>query len=517
MITRQSRLGLLSLAVIFAGICASALTLVSTANAQNMAKNTAQNTAQNRLRSQPTRAGSYAQDRIDISHAKTVSPQRPTTNQRPRQQSMVAKAAYGQTINELPPAPLDGSLVQQTGFFGGGCAGGCGPVCDCLDAGCGAEVSCGVEMFEPGCGCGLEQGCGCGLEMIQPGCGVEMGCGCGMEVGCGCGVEYMEPSCGCAGECSCGVEFLGPTCGMEADCGCDTCAGVSNCCPGGLPVFLPFVKVGWNRMNLFAGVQGYTGPMNCANINANDPTQMVGAGSSFGFYQGVNEGRSLSRLLGFDLSAQLGLRATQANLSGSKITNETRHQIFITAGLFRRVDYGLQYGVVFDYLNEDWYFQGDVTQVRGELSWNTGCRHIFGMQFMSGTNTDTSGTVVQNLAGQRVTSSVDFEALNQVRAFYRRELACNGDWSAFIGGTDSDINNTVLGCLVNMPLCDKVTFNSGATYVIPNTDDGSDFNDEAWNLSMGFTFRPGGMNACNRYGRPMFDVADNGTFIVQRK
>ncbi|QDT10322.1 DUF6666 family protein [Planctomycetes bacterium K23_9] len=481
MITRQSRLGLLSATVIFASFCASTVFQPATAEAQNRLRPQTQRSAATGL------AGSaetpYVQDRIDVGHARLVTAQ-------PRRQSMIAQAAYGQAINEIPPAPLDGSLVQQTSFLGGGCDGGCGPVCDCMEASCGVEVGCGVELIEPSCGCGL-------------------------EIGCGCGVEIMEPGCGCVGECSCGVEFMGPSCGMEADCGCDSCASVSNCCPGGLPVFLPFVRMGWNRMNLFAGVQGYTGPMNCANINANDPTQMVGAGSSFGFYQGFNEGRSLRKLLGFDLSAQLGLRATQSNLSGSKITNETRHQIFLTAGLFRRVDYGLQYGVVFDYLNEDWYFQGDVTQIRGELSFNTGNCNIFGVHFMSGTNSDSSTTAVRDLAGSSLISNVDFEALNQVRAFYRRELACNGDWSVFVGGTDGD--NTVMGCSVNQPLGAKVLFNAGATYVNPNEDEGQSFHDEAWNLSMGFTFRPGGVNSCNRYGRPMFDVADNGTFIVQRK
>jgi len=268
-------------------------------------------------------------------------------------------------------------------------------------------------------------------------------------------------------------------------------------------------------MNLFAGVQGYTGPMNCVNVNAQDETQLASAGGSFGFYQGFNEGRSLRRLLGIDLSAQLGLRATQSNLSGSKVTNDNRHQVFITAGLFRRVDYGLQYGVVFDYLNEDWYFQGDVNQVRGELSWNTGRSNVFGVQFMSGTNNDSSTTSVTDAAGALISTNVEFEAMNQVRAFYRRELACNGDWSAFIGGAEND--NTVLGFLVNKPLCDKILVNSGMTYVIPNEDEGSSFHDEAWNLSMGFTYRPGGLNASNKYGRPMFDVADNGTFIVQRK
>jgi len=33
---------------------------------------------------------------------------------------------------------------------------------------------------------------------------------------------------------------------------------------------------------------------------------------------------------------------------------------------------------------------------------------------------------------------------------------------------------------------------------------------------MGVIYRPGGRQASSRYSRPMFDVADNGTFLVDR-
>ena len=268
-------------------------------------------------------------------------------------------------------------------------------------------------------------------------------------------------------------------------------------------------------MDLFAGVNGFTGPMNCVSVDAADPTQRTSTGGSFGFYQGFNEGRDLRRFLGFDIAAQFGLRATQSHLSGSKITNETRHQIFLTGGFFRRVDYGLQYGLVVDYLNEDWYFQGDLLQLRGELSWNNNNCSVFGIQFTDSTGDDTSNTFVRDLSGNLVASSVTTESVDQFRVFYRHHLACNGDWSAFIGGTDR--KDTILGCLVNMPLADRVLFNSSVTYISPNEDEGNTFDNEAWNLSLGFTYRPGGAVGCGRYCRPMFDVADNGTFVVRQR
>ena len=127
-------------------------------------------------------------DRIDVSHAqpvyqrKTVQQSNAANRAQPRRKSLVAQAAHGQAIADPPPAPLDGSLiqgsVQQATYLGGfsGQVGGscinCGPVCDCVDIGCGAEV------IGPACGCEIGMECSCGVEV-------------------GCGLEVIGPSCGC--------------------------------------------------------------------------------------------------------------------------------------------------------------------------------------------------------------------------------------------------------------------------------------------------------------------------------
>lgn len=537
MITRIGSLRLVQTAVILSTLVVYA----DLAQANNAAK-----VASTRAKTNSQR---FAADRIDVRHA------RPNNHHA----SLLSRAAHGQAISDPPPAPLDGSLirgtigqnhVQQVGFMDA-CDGNCGPVCDCAP-GCGMEViepgcgcgmvgdcSCGVEYIEPGCGCAVPGDCSCGVEYIEPscgcgqggilgscGCGIEVGCGlesigpscgCGMAGGCDCGVEYIEPSCGCPiGDCGCGIETIvaGPSCGLETSCGCDSCSTACNA-PCGFGVFLPYLKIDWCRLDLFAGVNAFTGPMNCANTDATNANSRASAGGSFGFYEGFNQGRNLKGILGFDIASQFGIRATQTSLSGSKLTDEQRNQVFLTFGLFRRVDYGLQYGLAIDYLNEDWYYQGDLTQLRGEISWNSNNCHVFGFQFMSGISDETSSSTVLDATGNLLQSTVDFEPVDQYRAFYRRLLACGGDWEAFLGGTDN--SDTILGALVNMPLSGQVVMNSGVTYVIPNEDEGSTFDDEAWNLSLGFTYRPGGSAGCGRYCRPMFNVADNGTFIVRRR
>src|SRR5439155_14079823 len=83
------------------------------------------------------------------------------------------------------------------------------------------------------------------------------------------------------------------------------------------------------------------------------------------FHEGFNWGIPIA---GF-LSGQWGANWTQSNFSGSYFTTDNRNQIFFTAGLFRRVDWGFQGGLVFDYLHDEWDYSADLGQLRGELSW----------------------------------------------------------------------------------------------------------------------------------------------------
>ena len=380
---------------------------------------------------------------------------------------------------------VDVESVEQTGFVRPH-LDNCGPVCDCGE--CGYEESYSIDQprgfFDMGCGIesifsrcqGCNQGCSeCDGVMYQPG---EM---------------YFEDT-------GCGMEILG-------DCGCDAC----NPCDT-QPTLLPRIRFNWCRYEFFAGVQGYTGPLNHVGINTGNGVLRSGSGS-FGFYEGFNRGKSLNRLLGLELASQFGVRGTQSNLSGAAFTTETRHQVFVTGGLFRRVDYGVQYGLVLDYMNQDWYFQGDSLQLRGELSWRTRDCNTFGFQFMAGLREETTSASITDEMGTTLTSDIDIKPTDQYRFFFRRPLSKHSEYNLMAGWTDN--KDGLLGAGFNVPLNQRCSLSSGVTYLIPyEGKNRGGHEEENWNISLGLVYRPGGPQGCGRYCGPMFDVADNGTFML---
>ncbi|MCA9138810.1 MAG: hypothetical protein KDB00_18690 [Planctomycetales bacterium] len=266
-------------------------------------------------------------------------------------------------------------------------------------------------------------------------------------------------------------------------------------------------------MDLFAGTAAHTGPMNFANLSATG-TDRSGTGS-FGFYEGFNKGTSLS-FFGTDLAWQSGVRFTQNNLSGSGFTDETRTQTFLTSGFFRTVDYGFQYGLVLDYLYEDWYYRGDLIQLRGELGWVLRNSHVCGFKFAVAVDDDMATTSVKDNTGNVVRNNINFESIDQYRIFYRQRLARCGSCEGFAGWTDN--SDGLIGMDLDLPIHGNLLWNTSATYLIPNESNLNGGNqEEGWNLAIGFTYRPGGLGRGSRYTRPLLKVADNGSMMVGRK
>ena len=135
---------------------------------------------------------------------------------------------------------------------------------------------------------------------------------------------------------------------------------------------------------------------------------------------------------------------------------------------------------------------------------------------MAGLEDDSSVTFVDDGNGNIITDAIVFEPTDQYRFFYRRLLNQSGQWNAFAGWTDRD--DGVIGADMSLPLRRHCVLSTGATYLIPREGSSSGGNEEeGWNISMGLIYRVGGPKGCGRYCRPMFDVADNGTFMIDRK
>jgi hypothetical protein len=406
---------------------------------------------------------------IQATERRTATGKSVASPQSSRPRSLVARAAHGEIMTEPLPEML---YQEQFGMHGEpGCGiEGCTSCCDSHP-----EVLCGVE---PVCG-------------IEPGCGLE---GCGH-----CGPMMMGPV-----GCDSGM-FAGPI-------GCDS-AGLGPC--GGFfdecyPLLLPVKRLNWSNFEFFAGTQAFSGPANFAGANGAVAANRDGT-ASFGIHEGFNFARQ-SFLLGGGISSQFGLRAVQSNASGAEFTSSGRSQIFLTGGFFRRVDYGLQGGVVVDYMNDDWYYNVDLTQIRAHLGWKMDPCNEFGYQYFGSIGDDTSiGSIDLGTGLQQI--NVNLESTDQHRIFFRRTFRRGGSGELFAGTTDE--SDGILGAALDIPLVDALSMRTGVTYLNPNLGPNQrDNQEESWNLAWTFVWYPCGSRARSPYDRPMFDVADNGTFMV---
>jgi hypothetical protein len=266
---------------------------------------------------------------------------------------------------------------------------------------------------------------------------------------------------------------------------------------------LPIIRL--QNLELFAGVHGFTGPAN------------RGGTGSFGFHEGLNWGGGFP-FLNSAVSMQAGGMATQSNFNGTNFTLDERQQVFLTGGLFRRVDHGIQGGVVFDYMHDNWYYNVDLTQIRGELSWVFDCEQELGFWFTAGFDEQIVNTQfrTQQVPNGRVLRET-FEVNDIYAAFYRRQF-CDGGEGRLWGGVTGK-GDGVVGAEFRMPLMTCVDLQSEFTYLIPREGvNNNGLNEETWNLSMNLVWYPGCQRRCgNPYNQPLFNVANNGSFLVDRR
>jgi hypothetical protein len=284
---------------------------------------------------------------------------------------------------------------------------------------------------------------------------------------------------------------------------CDPCCGNWHSC-GPAPICCLLPRLECCSFEVFGGVQGFTGPAN------------RGAGGSFGFHEGFNWGTSLCGCG----ALQIGTNWTQSNLDGTFITDEARYQSFLTAGWSRRCDMGLQGGVVYDWLHDEWDYEVDLAQLRGELSWKC-CQDDFGAWVAIGINDGSSvmGTPVDagNNTIRVVDRDVSWEVNDMYAFFWRRQFQCGGEGRAFGGFTAN--GQTLLGADAMVPLNPCWSLRGNFLYLIPNDsnqDPVPDFVEETWNVSLSLVWTPFARPGCGpNYCRPLFNVADNGSFATR--
>lgn len=283
-------------------------------------------------------------------------------------------------------------------------------------------------------------------------------------------------------------------------CGDSSCGGCVDCCGWSLPVIcipLPYLQI--ENLSAWVGVHG------AKNLSH------LGAGAGFGFEEGLNVSSSMPGLSRHGISYQLGLNLLQSELSGNEFTSSSRDQYYFTAGVFRRVDWGLQGGVAVDYLRDQWYFDDfGLTQVRAEVSWVYPCTHEIGFMY-SGSIDDTTTVVGAGTSATNVALTVS----NVYSVFYRRRFnSCSGAEGRFYAGVTDD-SDGVFGGNVSVPINESWSLNAAFDYLIPEESNGpdGDFNED-WYVGIRMVWTPGGRGCddpCG-YNRPLFDVANPGSF-----
>lgn len=279
------------------------------------------------------------------------------------------------------------------------------------------------------------------------------------------------------------------------DCGaCDLC---QIHCP-------PYQLISFADMEYSVGVQGFKSVPN------------LGQSGSFGFNESINWGFPFPILPVLSLSGQIGFRFTQSDMNGANFTADSRDQLFLTGGISRRVDYGLQLGVAVDYLNDNWYFDSSFAQMRTEIGLVGGYGNQFGFRFSANLDDDAQD-VQTGLNAVGFTAINNFEPVETYRFFYRHAWdQVRGGHAEFMAGFAGN-SAGVLGADFLIPISERWALNSNFSCLLPSTTNAFNQIDESWNVGLGLTWYPKGLSTWSKlYHRPLFDVADNGTFMFQR-
>jgi hypothetical protein len=281
--------------------------------------------------------------------------------------------------------------------------------------------------------------------------------------------------------------------------------GYGSCNPACDPGCMPPPLLGLpclSSVELIAGVQGFTGSLN------------RGAGGSFGFHEGAQIGIPVCGLV----TAEFGVLTTQNNFEGNGLTADDRSQLFLTAGGFRRVDWGLQGGLVFDYLHEEWDYEIDLAQLRGELSYVLPCGHDVGFWFTVGVNDSHSDVnVIEPVTGGPTIVTREgrtFHVDDLFAFFYRRQFACGGEGRLFGGFTSESAG--LFGGDFRFPINPCWAFEADFLYVgAQDTPASPGYADESWNVSMQVVWTPWSRSCGKNYDRPLLGVANNGSFVTK--
>ncbi len=282
-------------------------------------------------------------------------------------------------------------------------------------------------------------------------------------------------------------------------------------CYGPYPHYHPwgcglFAHHPWfENLTLYAGSHAFTGP----------PDR--GMNGNFGFQEGFNWGAPLPLFYPLNLGWQFGVQAFQSGFEGNNalgtFSPETRDQVFITAGIFHRPLYRpFQWGVVADWMQDDFYVKMSLAQVRAELSLLGPYGNEVGFWGAFATS-DDEALLVQN----NTTTLVNWEANDIYAFFFRRRFEQSQAelriWGGFTGASDG-----IFGGDFRVPISDWIALQGGGNYLASEeTKTTGGVVEDSWGAFVNVVWYPArsARHATRSPYRPLFNVADPSVFMVE--
>jgi|GEM_PF-7080358 len=306
------------------------------------------------------------------------------------------------------------------------------------------------------------------------------------------------------------------------DCGSyEQCGGCNECGQAGQPHdFWDGYEVGARMGGPFPHLAGTTWVLFSKYLSFHFGVQSFKGPSDFGEMgnYGFNGGLNLGVPFGYRgrLGLQAGLSFVTSDFSGYSYpqdSSNTRNQVFFTAGIFNRAQCGKgwQWGLALDIMNDSYYDESTLTQIRPEIGYIFDCG-IREIGFFGAYGLDNQEVIItQQLRG--VYESVDLNAF-----YFRKHFTYGGEgrvWGGFTGWGDG-----LFGADMRVPVGESWAFEGGFNYMIPRGDKGGSALDrESWGLVLNLVWTP---TRCARQEsksrhRPLFGVANNNTFMRNLK
>ena len=245
-------------------------------------------------------------------------------------------------------------------------------------------------------------------------------------------------------------------------------------------------------------------------------TELSEGRGSYGLGQGINWSTPITPQ--GTITAQCGVRTVQGDI----FSRSSRHQTFITAGLYKRCEFtSLQGGAAIDWLHDHSQLGSvDVRQMRCELSVRTFTNLEYG--FLGGFDLfrdrpTTQGidsymnTLYQNSSGIWAVDVQDYYLL-----FVRKHLSSGGQVEFRCGATGR--GDFLLSALGEAAITDRLAVNGGISVLAPSEGQSVFGNHrESWSMSLGVVlyFRGGALCRSANLYRPMFDVAGNNSLFTR--